>query len=249
MPFTDPLAVFQAALEAINSEDWRGAARLCDPISLRHFHRGLLAHCAPAEPVPGLTVEDLLRHQPDMPREAAEYEVAQHRKHTDPAARLRQDLPSVASVAELHDLPPLDAYAAWLEGRSFRRQIERLAASGRISVKLASLPPEAMMVRHTAIGALNDGDRVAHILYRDRFDENAEWTADAAASIAHLPADEQAFVRDQWQRGHPRVATCRRQPDGTWALIAEDSFLGIGSIGISNVGSSEPPPRSGNESG
>jgi hypothetical protein len=36
--FTDPASLFYAALDAINVEDWLGAARLCDRESLRAWH-------------------------------------------------------------------------------------------------------------------------------------------------------------------------------------------------------------------
>jgi hypothetical protein len=38
LSFTSPAALFQAALDAVNAEDWLGAARLCDPGSLRAWH-------------------------------------------------------------------------------------------------------------------------------------------------------------------------------------------------------------------
>ena len=84
----DPLALFDAALNALNAEDWRGAAQLCDPVSLRAFKRQLLERFTPDRPPRELTIEDLLRHTPDKPRQVAEYELAQHRRRADPRRRV-----------------------------------------------------------------------------------------------------------------------------------------------------------------
>ena len=70
-----------------------------------------------------LTVEDMLRMSPEMPREAAEYQVAQFRKHVDPAARLHEDFPDVESLDALRALTAVETFAAWLDGRSIRRQV------------------------------------------------------------------------------------------------------------------------------
>jgi hypothetical protein len=229
-PLSDPIALFQAALDAIGAEDWRAAALLCDPVSLRHFHGQILAQFAPA--VHEIAVEDLLRHDPEMPREAAEYEVARHRKASDAAARLRHEIPRVASLAELRELSPAEAFAGWLEERSFRRQLEQRAAAGeRAAMKAAQLPRGASVfaLHLSPLGAVTDGERVTHVLYRHAIDENAAWPGAMVAMTEHLPADQQVFVRELWQRGRPEVATCRLQPDGTWGLIAGYNFLGMGS--------------------
>jgi hypothetical protein len=198
-----------------------------------------------------MTVEDLLKSSPEMPRAVAEYHVAQFKRHSDPAERLRSDLPTVPSVAALRAMSPAETFAAWLDGRSLRRQIERLAARGQIPPETAaaslSLPgPEHQYV---AIGAVNDGERLAHVLYRIRMNEAAAFQGEMAARLASLPEDEQALTRDIAFRGFPQVATCRRQPDGTWALLADHGFLGVGSTFITNMEAErrEPEPEFGGE--
>jgi hypothetical protein len=85
------------------------------------------------------------------------------------------------------------------------------------------------------VGALEDGDRIAYVLYQFGMDERTEWTGEMAKSVAALPADEREFVRDISFKGHPMVAMCRRQPGGTWALVADHHFLGGASVMISGV--------------
>ena len=45
----DPVAVFRAAVAALNREDWAGASALCDPASLADVQRQLLVQFAPRE--------------------------------------------------------------------------------------------------------------------------------------------------------------------------------------------------------
>jgi hypothetical protein len=236
--FSDPIALFDAAIDALNREDWLAAARLCDPVSLRSFHRNLLAQVAPAMPVPQLTAEDLMRSSPEMPREVAEFQVAEFRRHSDPGERLRSELPSVPSIAALRELSPAEAFAAHLDGRSFRRQIEHMAERGHLSPEVAAraaASAKGPLHRYVVLGAFEDGERIAHVLYRMRMDETAPWQGEMAAMVAALPDDEQTLMRDLTFRSHPHVATCRRQPDATWALLADHSFLGVGSTIISSV--------------
>src|SRR5437588_11833990 len=93
----DPLVLFDATLNALNAEDWRGAAQLCDPVSLRAFKRQLLERFAPDKPLRDLTIEDLLRHTPDKPRQVAEYELAQHRRRAYQRRRIEEALSAVHS--------------------------------------------------------------------------------------------------------------------------------------------------------
>jgi hypothetical protein len=245
--FDDPLALFRSALDALNAEDWRAAAALCDPVSLRAFHRQLVEQLAPDAPPSLLTVEEYLRHVPDTPREVAEHYVAEHRRSADPASRLARELPGVPSPDALRALAPEAAFAAWLEGRSFRKQIERLAAEGRISRRAAEsraiLPYGGY--RYVPLGAVPDGERIAYVLFRNAFDPADAWSGDAAGWLAGRPDDEQALARELWGRGPPHVATCRRQPDDTWRLVADHDFLHVASVVITGVREEDAAPDDG----
>ena len=181
--FADPLELFRAAVAAVNAEDWDAAAALCDPVSLRAFHRQLLEQFAPREPHRPLTVEEYLRHAPEMPRAVAEYHVTQHQRLADPAERLRRELPGIADAGALDALTPEQAFAVWLDGRSPRRQVERLAAEGRIAQRTATLYAGGLgeFFQYVPLGAIPDGDRVAHVLFRNAnaFDPEQEWSGEA----------------------------------------------------------------------
>ena len=226
----EPLALFDAALNALNAEDWTAAAQLCDPVSLRAFKRHLLEQFAPDKPRRELTIEDLMRDTPDKPRQVAEYELAQHRRRADPRRRLEDELAGVSSVDDLQQLDPMEAFARWLEGRSVRRQVARLAAEARIpqAVPAALEPP--FQQAYVALGVVLDGARLAHVLYRHNFG----WveSPEMAIWLAKRPADEQELAHEI--RGHlyPSVVTCRRQSDETWRLIADRRFFNVGSIHV-----------------
>lgn len=229
---TDPAAVFLAAADALNREDWLGAAALCDPASLASFRRAMLQQIAPGPSWQAVTVDGLLRHAPDMPREAAEYQVAQAARYADPSYQLRSQFPGVASVEALHALSPVALFARWLHGRSWRGQLARHVAEHpghETAVRaLEGEPPPQLLFR--VIGALPDGDRVVHVLYTIGAPGPDEGVA---AWLAELPDDDaRALARDLNGRQHPHVALCRRQADGTWALVADHDFVGLGSIGF-----------------
>lgn len=233
MPHSNPAQLFQSALTALRNEDWSALAKLCDPVSLQSFRRQTIEHLAPVSQQAQLTVEMLMKHSPDMPRAAAEYQVAQHQRYANPEGRLQRELPTVTSVEELVSLAPASLFAAWLEGRSPRRQIAALMGAG-------NLPPEAEadliklsqhMLDFVLLGVVSDGDDVSHVVYRQRVDESELWTGEAAQELNKLPAEEQKLMRESWARGMPRTVRCRLQEDGTWRLHADHSFPMAGQMG------------------
>ena len=229
----DPLALFDAALTALNAEDWRAAAELCDTVSLRAFRRQLLEQFASDKPRRELTVEDFLLHSPGKPRQVAEYELAQHRRRADPRRRLHEELPGVASVDDLRQLDPVEVFARWLDGRSIRRQVARLVADARIPQPVDDAAQRPHQQAYIPLGVVRDGARLAHVIYRHHFSlaespERASW-------LAKRPPDEQELARDMWGHRHPSVITCRRQSDDTWRFIADHSFFNVGSIHVREV--------------
>ncbi|HTE45250.1 MAG TPA: hypothetical protein VK636_08425 [Gemmatimonadaceae bacterium] len=236
--FTDPLALFRAAVDALNAEDWAAAAALVDPVSVRVFARQLLERLAPGVPQRTVTADEYLLSDPQLPRAVAEHYAAEAVRHADPTLRLPLEFPDVTSVEGLRALTPVEILARWLDGRSLRRQTERLAAHGRISLRaleVLTLAGFAGSYQYVALGMVADGDAIAHVLYHTHVAKDQPWSGDAANWLASLPPDEQVLAREMWTRGHPTVATVRRQIDGTWRLLIEHDFLGIGGMHISGI--------------
>jgi hypothetical protein len=224
----DPVKLFHAAVQGIEQERWRDVAELCDPVSLRAFKQSFLSQFDTAGLITW-TIEELLRFSPGMPRAVAEYQLAQIERQTDPAVRFSRDFPLLKDIAELRDLDPADVFARWLEGKSPRGQILAAVRDGSISEAVAAahgsdlgrLPP------YEAIGAIKDGDDVAYVIWRFGKLETGEVPEEA---MEELSAEEQEFANID--EPHPSIALCRRQPDASWKLIAEQNFLHMGSISI-----------------
>lgn len=229
MTSESPVSVFNAAAHAIQRRDWRAVAALCDPVSLIAFKRELLASIAPLHPRPRLTVDDLMRNDPDMPREAAEYHLAQQWKFSDQANRLGNEL-GVETIEQAEGMSPEDVFVAWLDAHSFERQLERQIAQGLLPPETANLTepfPEFLPVAFDAVIE----ESLAYVLYRrvgpdtpggDSGDADPEWQE----LRAQLSEDEKQLQLDLANR--PSWATCRRQPSGEWRLIATQNFLHMG---------------------
>jgi len=246
---TTPKAVFDAAVDALQREDWAAVAALCDPASLMAFKRQVLDRVDSQRPGSELTAERLMQLQPGMPREVAEYEVAAHRQASDPSSVLRVEAPGVLDVDELRAMDPTAVFAAHLSAASRAQQIER-------ALRGTPIPPEVVEqvrnaprpgFRQRFLGVVEDGGRMAYVVYRQEPDRLADQNSDpdTDAVLAVHTVDERALVADL-ARGYPELATCRRQRDGTWRLVASRSLLGHESV-VFAFGLGEPPSPPGGE--
>lgn len=241
---TNPIALFAAAQDALNRQDYGVAADLCDPASLRAFQREMLARFAPGRPRHVMTVDDYLKHQPDAPREVAEYHVARMRELDDDGRMLRSEFPGMDSVAQLAALDPAELFAWWLRGHSPAAHLRRMADQGQIPEALVeAITAEAAGTQQfVALGWLPDGERMGHIVVRFRVD--AAEAPDDPELFAALTAEERALGRDlSTADANPHIQLCRRQPDGGWLLIADYRFLQRSSWSFSI--SAGPPSPSG----
>ena len=227
MHFLDPEALFHAALAALAREDWAQLAEMCDPASLSLFRSAAIRYYLEPKPRSIVTVEQYLEHAPDMPREVAEYHVRQIQAELDRSKSLERDYPTVGSIDELRQMSAVALYASWLEGKSFRRQLQRAA-------KQHSLPDSAVdealrsagaEERATLLGVVPDGERVAHVLYR--------MEVTSAPEISEGDTAEHEFQKDMAGRQFVHVLTCRRGTEGGWRLIADHSLLGHGAKVVS----------------
>jgi hypothetical protein len=237
-----PLELFRQAAEALQQEHWGDVARLCDPASLERFRNEQVRMLAPARPLPALTVEQLMRHDPQMPREAAEYQVASARRHTDAATRLEREFPGIEGLEQLRAMEPAELFAVWLQGQSPGHQARMAIRDSRVpETHWQEILATADRTRESlvALGVVPDGDRVAHVVYRREFHASPDETDPDDVWIEELSPAEQELARDMAGRDFPQVATCRRQPDGDWRLLAGFDFLQLGQFMVS-VGFEEP---------
>lgn len=222
--------LFFAFTGVLERGEWAAAASLCDPASLAAFKRGLLERVSPTRAETTMTVEQYLKFQPDMPREVAEYQVAEMRRAAASNRVLEDELPGVASAEALRALTPAEVYAAWLEGGSYERQLERSIRSARVPdavlEELRSQPRPRRTYR--VLGSVRDGERLAFILYREEFEYDVtlrrEPDPEMAAYLAALTPEERELANDP----PPFIqhAAARRQPDGSWKLLADHQMPG-----------------------
>jgi hypothetical protein len=164
-----PEATVGALLEALKSERWRDAATFLDlGLFESHFRETIAFARSERRRSPGLTVEEMLRQDPNMPRAVAEYFVKQSNEHTarmgDPVLEQYAGVPSIDSLSRLSTL---DAAARRLEGMDPQHMYRRMrAASG--------CPPDSsdekdfarMFPPLTVLGSVNRGD-LTYILIGD----------------------------------------------------------------------------------
>jgi hypothetical protein len=197
---SDPTSVFRAAAAALESEAWDEAAALCDPATLSLYKWEVLARL-----------------------EAARFAEAADPQH------VLDEMPGISSIDQLRDMPPARVFAAWLEGQSYHRLLER--ARG-----LPDIPPgvldDAMqhrpVTRYQVLGCIEDGDRLAFVVFRREhaFDEPETETPFPEDRPEGLTDAEWSALQDQW-RAYVEFAPLRRQPDGSWRLFAGQQFLGL----------------------
>lgn len=219
--FGDPESLFLAAVDALNTGDYRTAAACCDPASLRVFRQEFLGMLASVHNVPP-TADELLSRDPKMSREMAEYQAAAMKDLADPLAHLKLRLPRVSSMEDAESLTPADLFAEALAGSSpdYRaaQAIDFMRARGKsLSEEQTASIADAMRTAsdRTLLGSVPDGERLVHVLYRltPRVAVPPDTTHDGSGA----QAEEYHAIE---------VQTARRQPDGTWLLLAGHEFLG-----------------------
>lgn len=225
----DPVELFHAVAAALSAEDWDSVVALCDPISMRLFHRQLVSQYQ--VPVQALTAEVFLQHDPEMPREVAEYRAREHgQRFGDPAERLSRELPAFADLSVLESATPERAFALWLDSHAPSRHIARLAETHNLSPEVTTNLRKSLggFENMRAVGAVADGQAISHILFHERMDMEIG-PAESTGGFASMTEDEQRYARDQWGTQFPHVASCRRQADGSWRMLVEFGFLRVGS--------------------
>ncbi|HYD51725.1 MAG TPA: hypothetical protein VEA99_03820 [Gemmatimonadaceae bacterium] len=145
---SEPEAVMRAFLAAIVAERWHDAAGLVELAPFEAELQNIIANARrPQRSLPPLTVEDLQRHEPEMPREVAEYQL---RRMRELRARygdgIAQDFARVPDVDSLAKLGVREAAARRLEARDERTNVRRRIAVNRERCPNDSVD-ESMLVR------------------------------------------------------------------------------------------------------
>ncbi len=233
--FSSPSEAFNAAQEAIARDDWTAFVACCDADSVRMVRRRIVAQVsAPRHPDP--TAESYMSGPNAMPRAVAEHHVAQVARWREQEGQIEHTLPGVQSIGMLPAMTDAAVFAAWLDGKSHRRQIERMARRGEIAPAVAEAAATATPadIPYVAIGAVPDGERLAQLVYRWRLhpvDDSPggpEIREANRAFEAAVPVEERPLAHDLMERDHAQTVLCRQQADGSWRLVASEYMLNIG---------------------
>src|SRR5918992_6190371 len=139
-----PEAAIDGLSRALVTRRWRDAVAFLDKTSVNEFHRSQVEFISERHAQPRvITADDLMRHDPDMPREVAEYTVRQHRRHQeDRLTHPDREFAGINSWAEIPTLAPEDLVSRWLEAQDPANEVRRqLARTGRPSLPDDFLPP------------------------------------------------------------------------------------------------------------
>ena len=240
-----PAQIVADAVGALNREDWNAFVGLCDPVSVRRFKRDLVWQLTDRGPGDPVSVDDFLREMPDMPREVAEYNLAEIERSRDPILRLHLEISTVSSFEELTSLEADQVLLRWLQSRMPRREEEFSTrrwqpADGLEVVELRRLSEEEIdcgaisKPEYVVLGSVRDGDEFAHVVCRHvlRGWDDCEVEGDDLAT----PQDELELERALRDRKWIHTAACRKQADGSWRLVVDRGLFFMANMSIAAPG-------------
>ena len=229
-----PDELVRAVFSAMNLSDWAGFAARFDDVSLRAFkHEKLEAYDNPLDL--DFDPDEYMEGHPGMTREGAEHQIAEMQRVMGTEHRLKRDFLVVNSVDELRDMDPGRLFALYVQAHAPHRRMELEPDDEEPWEAEAAWEPgdanekdvKTRAYRHSVIGHIIDGEDIAHVLYRDEHsiakilpEEYGEW-------LNARPEDERVLATQLHHRSTPHFATCRRQSDGTWRMVADFSFMPV----------------------
>ena len=161
-----PQATATAFLDAVGAERWLDAARLLDLGAFEGYRQMQLRHYQSLRETRAITVEDLLRAKPDMPRAAAEYQVKEMNQFSfDRGRAIASEFARVTSVDSLGALSTAEAAARWLEASDERHAVRELARRRGCPVPG---PGELKIAQRYVVASAVGRDSVAYVVLRER---------------------------------------------------------------------------------
>jgi hypothetical protein len=169
-----PEAVAAEYLAAVEGERWLEAAGLLDPVSVEQFHRQQVGRLTAMRPGRRLSfeemVEQLMEHDPEMPRAVAEYQARRANEAMGEPRDLSNQFAGVLRADDALRLSPVDLAARHLEARDprYRRRqaIEEMRRRYPERAEAAERQTPAVSLQHTVIGSVTERDELTQVLYR-----------------------------------------------------------------------------------
>lgn len=198
---------------------WKEAASYLDLDAFETYRRQQVRWSRVPQPVHELTAEELMRHDPDMPRAVADYQVAKYKSgRGEIGDGLSYEYAGISSADSLAALSTLDAAARWIQARDPIYQMELSIARYRREGSCQALPTMLKLPRPAPnrILGVTENDSLAYVVHDDRsvmlnpFEEAPR--AGKATSARPTP--------ERWMTFPPTVLQLRRVK-GRWAIFGE----------------------------
>ena len=151
---------------------WLDAARMLDLNQFESIRRSSISENRAWRAPRLITAEEMMKHEPEMPRAAAEYQVKRMKESYSTFDPLSRDFARVPSIDSLRALPVDAAAARWLEARSpgWRIELGRRESTRNPESKCPELPDslKAAIVRETGtpspriLGIASGSDSVSY---------------------------------------------------------------------------------------
>ena len=224
--------LFERVTRALRDGDYRMVASLCDPVSLSLFKRGHVEQIASFRTT-DWSAEEMMRSEPDMPREVAQYNVARWRQHRAEHNPLAHEFPRVASIDDLRALDPVDVFTEWLYGRSPEHALEKAVARSDVpaeEIEYARAHLNKWAPTFELCCVVRASDRIAEIVFRRGMEQDGTELTDEEvdpewAELRAQADPDEVMLQDDLALLPLDFAQCRMQPDGSWKMIADDKFL------------------------
>lgn len=197
--------VSTAFFKAIEAADWRAAAGFLDLTVLERERQSAVEGARSQRTIPPMTVERLMRMDPQMPRAVAEYQVKRMNTARASMNFLEHDF-GVGDPDSLLALPIEVAAARWLEAhdeRAMYREARRYSKSCPVAPSDSGPAPE-----YHIIGTVVD-DSIAYTLFRQGYRD--------------MPAEPPS---------PPKVLQLRRDRGGWWVVPGSD-ISGVMGLAVS----------------
>lgn len=220
-PTSAPLAVADSFFSAIVQERWREAAQLVDLLTFGALRDQEVRNMRRArERAHPMSADELMKHDPKMPRVVAEYQAAQVNERSTEFDFLSYEYANVPTIDSLAALPVVDATARWLEAGDPRYRMRQAMAVQR---SRCALPDSVLarfmpLVAYHVIGAVT-ADSLAYVLYEEHMSTPAIDSIDSASTRRRHQrnASRASFVEP------PSVMTLRRL-GGDWRIAPSFPF-------------------------
>lgn len=232
-----PRLVVTLAFERLRNNDWFRLADLCDPLSLEAFKIEMLQQFGDqfGEPDPEIPAADI------EPIHLDDETYAEYMKYLHPDSMMKVEFPTLSSMDDLRTMPPVDAFASWLEGKANYRGLPEVGSEEpwetELREELEGDDPfdDREWPAYEIVGCVFDTPDIAHVVYRPKCSARGVIGAGYDDWLARAPSEHRDYMIAMNHRGIPMLISCRRQKDGTWRLVANRQFSFFSSFRVIEI--------------